>query len=264
MGSAIGSLVGGAAGFLVGGPAGAAIGAGIGGGIDASRAAEQQAGAAREAAGTYAASADRASDVQRQMFERQVALQEPWRKAGEQALNQLVPLATQYTPFGTTQFQQDPGYAFRLAEGQKALERQTAARSGLMSGSALKAAQRYGQEMGSQEYQNAFNRYQAERQARLQPLQSLAGVGQTSAQTLGQSGQQYGTNIGNIGMSSGEAQGNALLAGAQARGSAYQGIGQSFGNVLGQLSQSNQLGRPDSQGYYNLPSSFGSFGYSGQ
>jgi hypothetical protein len=258
MGSAIGSLVGGAAGFLVGGPAGAAIGAGIGGGIDASRAAEQQAGAAREAANTYAASGDRAADVQRQMFERQVQLQEPFRQAGVQALNKLVPLATEYTPFGTTQFQQDPGYAFRLAEGQKALERQTAARGGLMSGSALKAAQRYGQEMGSQEYQNAFNRYQAEREARLNPLQSLAGVGQTSAQTLGQAGQQYGTNIGNIAMGAGEAQGNALLAGAQARGSAYQGIGQSFGNLLGQYGRS---GRPDSYGYYNLP---GSFGYSGQ
>ena len=260
MGSALGTLVGGGLGFLVGGPAGAAIGAGIGGGvgggIDASRAAEQQAGAAREAAGTYAASADRAAEVQREMFERQVALQEPWRKAGQQALNQLVPLATQYTPFGTTQFQQDPGYAFRLAEGQKALDRQAAARGGLISGSALKATQRYGQEMGSQEYQNAFNRYQTEQQARLNPLQSLAGVGQTSVNQLGSAGQQYASNIGNIGMGAGAAQGNALLAGAQARGSAYQGVGQQIGNFMGQPGMQNYLG--------GLNQYAPTFGYSGQ
>jgi hypothetical protein len=105
-----------------------------------------------------------------------------------------------------------------------------------MSGGALKAAQRYGQEMGSQEYQNAFNRYQTEQQSRLNPLQSLAGLGQTGAQNIGSAAQQYGVNVGNIGMGAGAAQGNALMAGAQARGSAYQGIGQSFGNLLGQPS----------------------------
>jgi hypothetical protein len=66
-------------------------------------------------------------------------------------------------PFTMDQFQADPGYAFRLSEGQKALERQAAARGGLISGSALKAASRFGQEMGSQEFQNAFARAQTER-----------------------------------------------------------------------------------------------------
>jgi hypothetical protein len=237
----LGSILGAAAGYLLapatGGAslalASAGLGASLGGALDASQAASGQAQAAKEAANTYAASGDRAADVQRQMFERQIELQKPFRQAGEQALNRLVPLATEYTPFGMQQFQADPGYAFRLAEGQKALERSAAARGGLMSGNALRAAQRYGQEMGSQEYQNAFNRYQLEREARLNPLQSLAGVGQTSANVIGQAGQQYGTNIGNIGMSAGEAQGNALLAGAQARSSAYKGIGESFGGFLG-------------------------------
>jgi len=121
----------------------------------------------------------------------------PWMRAGEQALNKLIPL-TDYTKFGMDQFQQDPGYGFRLAEGQKALDRQAAARGGLISGSALKAAQRYGQEMGSQEYTNAFNRYQIERNARLNPLQSLAGFGQTSVNQLGQAGQNYASNVGNL------------------------------------------------------------------
>ena len=74
---------------------------------------------------------------------------------------------------GTQQFnfQADPGYGFRLSEGLKALERSAAARGGLMSGGTGKALQRYGQDLASQEYGNAFRRFQEERAAR-------AGLGQ--------------------------------------------------------------------------------------
>ena len=194
---------------------------------------------AQSAADTGAAATQQASDVQRQIFERQVELQRPFREAGEQALNKLVPLATEYTPFGTQQFQQDPGYAFRLSEGQKALERSAAARGGLMSGSALKAAQRYGQEMGSQEYENAFNRYRIEREARLNPLQSLAGVGQTSAQTLGQAGQQYGTNIGNLGMGQAQLAGQAAISRASSYGNALNQLGYLGGKYLDTVNDFN-------------------------
>jgi hypothetical protein len=155
------------------------------------------ASAAKGAASTQAAAADRAAELQNQQFQQTRQDQMPWLKAGEQALNKLIPM-TDYTKFGMDQFTQDPGYAFRLSEGQKALDRSAAARGGLISGAALKAATRYGQDMGSQEYQNAFNRYQIERNAQLAPLQSLAGVGQTTAQQLGQAGQNYATNAGNM------------------------------------------------------------------
>ena len=68
-------------------------------------------------------------------------------------------------------FQADPGYGFRLSEGMKALERSAAARGGLMSGGTGKALQRYGQDLASQEYGNAFQRFQQDRAAR-------AGLGQ--------------------------------------------------------------------------------------
>lgn len=177
----------------------------------------------QEAASTQAGAADRAAELQRQMFERQVELSKPYREAGELALNKLIPLATEYTPFGMQQFQQDPGYAFRLSEGQKALERSAAARGGLLGGATGKALTRYGQEMGSQEYQNAFNRYQAERQARLNPLQSLAGVGQTTSQQLGAAGQTMASNVG-----------EAIGAGAQARASGYMGAAGALGGGLNQ------------------------------
>lgn len=181
------------------------------------------ANAAKSSAKTQAAAADRAAALQQRQFDKQVELQEPWRQAGITALNALTPLATNYTPFGMDQFQQDPGYAFRLSEGQKALERSASARAGLQSGSALKAAARFGQEMGSQEYQNAFNRYQAERQARLAPLQSLAGVGQTTAAQLGQAGQQMASNVGEM-----------MTSGAAARASGYMGGANALSSALGQ------------------------------
>lgn len=227
----LGRLLGGAAGFLIGGPAGAALGMGLGGAAEEAVGGGQT-GAIRDAARTQAAAADRAAQLQREMFERQVQLSEPWRKAGEQALNKLIPL-TDYQQFGMQQFQADPGYGFRMSEGMKALERSAAARGGLLSGATLKGIQRFGQDLGSQEYQNAFNRYQAEREARLRPLQSLAGIGQTTATQLGEAGRSYGTNVGNLGLAQGETSANALLAAQRARGSAYGEAGMALGRYLG-------------------------------
>lgn len=53
---------------------------------------------------------------------------------------------------------QDPGYAFRLSQGQQALDTSAGAKGSLMSGAQQKALLKYGQELGSQEYQNAYNR----------------------------------------------------------------------------------------------------------
>lgn len=211
--------------------------------------------ASRSAAKAQASAADRAAELQQQQFERQVELQAPFREAGLRALNKLEG-AADYTPFGMQQFQADPGYGFRMSEGMKALERSAAARGGLMGGATGKALQRFGQEMGSQEYQNAFNRYQAERSARLQPLQSLAGVGQTSTNALGVAGQNYATGAG-----------EALGAGAQARASGYMGMANAITGGLGQYmnyqqgqAQNSLLQQALNQRRYD-PSNFAGVGY---
>jgi hypothetical protein len=193
------------------------------------------ASASRRAARSQAAAAEQSAELQREMFERQVELQEPWRAAGVEALNRLMPLM-RYQRFGMNQFRQDPGYAFRLAEGQKALERSAAARGGLLSGGTLAATQRYGQDMASQEYTNAFNRYQTERAARLNPLQSLAGLGQTSANTLSAAAGQYGVNAG-----------NAMQSAAAARASGYVGGANAITGALGQYMNYSQ-----NQDYLNV------------
>jgi hypothetical protein len=160
----------------------AMIASAVVGGISSSKAASTQASAARDAGNLQAQAARDQIASQERMFERQIELQEPWRQAGINALGQLtspetrLPAAfTSQTQFpsqfkpeaqyalpkaftGQVNLQADPGYQFRLSEGLKALDRQAAARGGLISGSALKAAQRYGQDMASQEYGQAYNR----------------------------------------------------------------------------------------------------------
>jgi hypothetical protein len=164
--------------------------------------------AAKSAAQIQAESAREANALLYKMYQEQKGLQEPFRGAGITAQNRLLDLlglsqnrgakgfGKYGRDFGMSDFQQDPGYGFRLAEGQKALERSSAASRGLQSGGALKAAARFGQEMGSQEYQNAFNRYQTNRSNQLAPLGSLLSSGQAAASNTAAAAGSYGTQAG--------------------------------------------------------------------
>lgn len=190
-----------------------------------------------QAARAQKSAANRAADSQAAMLERQIEVQEPFRQGSMAAQNRLMTLLGLQLPegaggvpglavdakspefgkyardFSMKDFQADPGYGFRMSEGMKAIERSAAARGGLLSGATLKGVTRFGQDTASAEYLNAFNRYQTNRANQLNPLQSLMGAGQTSANTLsgamGQAGQ---------GMS------NAMLAGGAARASGYTGM----------------------------------------
>jgi hypothetical protein len=106
----------------------------------------------------------------------------------------------------------------------KALERSAAARGNLLSGSTLKGVQRFSQDLASQEYQNAFNRYQVERAAKLNPLQSLMGSGQSAANVMtsatGQFGQNEAANIYNAG----QARASGYIGQANALNQALSGV----------------------------------------
>lgn len=147
--------------------------------------------------------------------------------------------------FGMQDFQQDPGYAFRMSEGLKALDRQAAARGGLISGGALKASQRYGQDLASQEYTNAFNRYQTNRANQLAPLQSLMGISQTAAGQIGNAGQNYANQAGEAYMGAGNARASGYMGGANAiSGAIGQGI-----NAFQNQQYMNMLKQPGSNPY---------------
>jgi len=203
--------------------------AAIGGGVIAAK-------GAKKASRVQVQAAQDANAAQERMFEKQMALQEPFRQSGMTAQQEIMQLlgiggdknAAGYgslgKAFGASDFQQDPGYQFRQAEGMKALERSAAARGNLLSGSTLKGVQRFGQDLASQEYGNAFNRYQVERSAKLNPLQSLMGSGQSATNVMtgaaGQMGQNQASNLYNAG---------------QARASGYVGQANALSGALGQI-----------------------------
>jgi hypothetical protein len=190
--------------------------------------------AAKEAAQTQATAAQNALALQREMFEYQKGLLEPYQQAGTAALGRLtgvMGLGGQTATGGQQLLEMDPGYAFRLGEGMKALERLQAARGNMLSGGAIKAGQRYAQDVASQEYGSAYNR-----------LANIAGLGQTTGAQLGAAGQQFGSAAGETLAQ----QANALAAGRVGRTSAYtQGINtaaNAFANFANQQQQ-NQLFR---------------------
>jgi hypothetical protein len=186
------------------------------------------ANAASSAANTQAAAQQKALDLQAQQYQQQRADLQPFVAAGAGAQNQLLtylglPGGTQgadfgkYTKdFGMSDFTADPGYAFRLSEGQKALERSAAARGGLLSGGTGKRIAGYGQDLASQEYQNAYNRYQTNRANQLNPLFSLTGSGQASATNQAAAAGTYGTQAGQGITNIGAANAAGTVAGANA------------------------------------------------
>lgn len=230
---------------MAGGITAAVIGgaAVLGGAYMSSKAASGAAQTQADAANNATAANDRALAMQAEMSL-------PYREAGETAVNQLSKMtqpggaATKDFSYAPFKYQADPGYAFRLKEGLNAMNAGAAARGGLISGNALKAGQAYGQEMGSQEYQNSFNRYlsnysnaqntfQLNRNNLLSPLQFLSSQGQASA--AGQA-----ANVGNMAAS------NAALSTGAANANAAGQIGSAnaYTNAIGQgigMYQTNQL-----------------------
>lgn len=123
-------------------------------------------------------------------------------------------------------FYKSPGYQFRLNEGLKGVGRMAAARGGFASGRTLKEISRYGSDYAAGEYGNYMNR-----------LQSLAGLGQTSAQQGALLGQYTANNIA-----------QQYAQGGQYAASGYIGQNQALSRGVGNLSylaqQPNFFGNP--------------------
>jgi len=198
-------------------------------------AAVNQANAIGDAAQSQSTAASQANALQERMYNEQVARLAPYAAGGLTAQNQLMsvlglgpntgqPGYGKYSKdFSMADFQADPGYAFRMSEGLKALDRTAAARGGLMSGATLKGSQRYGSDLASQEYSNAFNRYQTNRTNQLQPLGNLMAAGQSAAGNQNTASGSYGT----AGSELAQAQGNIAAQQGINTANAYTGAIQS-------------------------------------
>lgn len=195
---------------------------------------------------------DKAIAFQREMDGLARADRAPWLAAGTNALGQL----TQRTGangdlmrnFSMDDFQTDPGYQFRMAEGMKGITNTAAARGNLLSGAALKAASSFNQNMASNEYGNAFSRFKGNQEGQFNKLASLAGVGQVAANQNGSGAAQMGQNVGAGMMATGQYMGNNLIGAGNARASGYIAQGNNLMNGINQgVSLWNQYQQSPSQ-----------------
>lgn len=174
---------------------------------------------------------------------------EPWRLAGQNALGQLTGRmgagGDLMRNFGASDFEADPGYQFRLAEGMRGLTNSASARGGILSGAALKAASAYNQNMGSAEYGNAYGRFKSNQEGQYNKLASLAGVGQTVSSQNGQNALNMGQNVGNGMMNTATQMGQNTIGAGNARASGYLAQGNMLTNGLNQgVSAWNQFNKP--------------------
>lgn len=290
--------------------------------------ASQQSKAAKDAAKTQAGAADAATALQREMYEQGREDLQPWREAGMRALPQLERMIRQgpgqpfqgpaaldprrfafdarpyqFTPPSPESLANDPGYQFRVRSGQQALEGSAAARGGLLSGGAMRGLTEFGQQLGSQEYQQAYGRalgenqlaygralagneqrygrastgnqdqynralqaWQAQQglqQTQYNRLAGLAGVGQQTAQYLGTLGSNYASNAGELALQ----RGNAMAAGQIGQANAWSNFANSTSNALGGLAgmymARPQTPSPQQMGYAPSSSPYDPWQYTG-
>lgn len=201
------------------GYAAAAVGSVVGGALSSK--------GSKSAAKTQADAATRAAEMQLEQYNQTRDDLKPYTDAGGYGLDQLL---TGYKdgsltkPFTMADYQQDPGYQFRLQQGMNNIQGSAAAGGGLLSGATLKALNSYNSDLASQEYNNAYSRYGNDQQNRYARLMDLARMGQNSA-----------VQTGTMGQSAVGAAGANLTSGANASAAGTVASGNAWANTAGQL-----------------------------
>jgi hypothetical protein len=188
---------------------------------------------------------------------------QPYQDAGTASLKQLMAGIAPGGEFTQTlnadNFKAlDPGYDFRLQQGQQALERAQNATGGMSSGASLKALTRYGQDYASGEFGNAYNRFTNNQNLRFGRLSSLAGMGEAATNAVTSAGENYANAGANIDMGAAKQIGQYLTGIGDAQASGIMGRANSLGGMIANLGNTaaglpwgKMLGAPD--GGYTPP-----------
>lgn len=184
--------------------------------------------AAKSAANTQASAANRAADVQMEMYNRTRADLRPFMEGGAQGFNALMANLDRLTaPIVMDQatLEQTPGYQFALKQGLRAVQNSATARGLGNSGAAMKGAADYATGLASGTYQQQFNNAMLNQQNAFNRLMGVTQIGQSSAAGVGAQGTQTAANVGNALMGGANAQAAAGIAGANAFNTALSGLG---------------------------------------
>lgn len=109
-------------------------------------------------------------------------------------------------------FIESPDYQFNVSETQKAVDRSAAARTGVLSGRAVKEGQRYASGLASGEFNNFTQR-----------LLQIAGLGSAGVTTSANAGMTSAGQIGAAQINAGNTRASAYMTGAQGVNNSVQG-----------------------------------------
>lgn len=179
-------------------------------------------GSSRAASAQRDASAQQVA-LQREIFDQQNANLEPFRLAGDTALNRLLPLlglAEQGSDFQPLTMSESS--RFMLNEGRDAIESGAAARGGLFSGSTAKGLEDYRRNVAVTDRDNQLNR-----------LFSMLQVGQNAAAGQGAAGTNFANSASQAIGAAGNARSAGIIGGVNA-------VNDAIGNYYG-YQQMNRL-----------------------
>jgi hypothetical protein len=203
--------------------------------------------AAKDASSAQSGASAESIAEQRRQYDLSRADLAPYREAGAAAIPRMRDLlgigSGEFTPEQI--MQSDPGYQFRLDQGNKAIENAARARGMYYSPATVKELLRYGQDYSSGEYGNIYNR-----------LAGISGTGQTATTTGAGLGANYAGNVGNLLTGAANARGAAGIGAANAWGNAFSNIGNYF-------AQQQSLNKILGSGGYNMPNTYSGGGSSG-
>ena len=183
--------------------------------------------AAKKAAAESAAATRYAADINKQMFDITNENLRPYREQGQLTLKDLMARMPELTRGYTAEdFNQgiDPGYQFRLTQGQKALENQYNRGGGLISGNVMQGMQDYTQGQASQEFANAFGRNTTTQTNIFNRLKGIADMGLGATGTTAEAATRTGESMGSAAIAGGQAQAAGQIGAAKAYGNTLQGM----------------------------------------
>lgn len=223
--------------------AAAVIGSAVVGAGTAIYSGKKQAESAEKGIAAESEMADANIALQKELADQQREDFAPWRDVGQQALDKIWS-GVQSGEFevGPIDVTKDPGYQFRMDQGVEALDKSAAARGRLLSGAQQKGVNEYAQNLGSQEYANAYARESNEKARQFNILSVLSQGGQSSADRQAQSTAQLASTSGNIMSNLGQSQNIAQQNIGAARGGAYTDTAQSVNQAAQNWLTYKQLG----------------------
>ena len=177
--------------------------------------ASQQAAGQDKALAAQTAAQEKELALKTRIFDENKANAKPWIDVGREALTTLDTKikdgSFDLRAYGMEDLLQDPGYKYRVEQGQKALERSAAARGKLVSGNQLAATVELGQEMGSQEFDNAFARTSGERDREYSRLWDQSAQGLSATNALSGTATNFANSAGATIAAGGNAAANAAV-----------------------------------------------------